>query len=95
MKITVTTTSQNLKDILTSSQLDQINVHTSERTGISDLLIQNKGSDAIYVEVWADATTTDSFEVISGEVLSIQDKDIQTINLIAWVENTDVRILNN
>lgn len=94
MLITVTTTSQTLQDILSASQISQI-VWTREGWEFN-YLIQNLGTQDIYLEFWAASTTTGWVKIAQDDTFSVSDKTLWDANLIAdGANNTNIRVISN
>jgi len=94
MKITVTTTSQTLKEAMWQTNFD---ILVSQKTNtIFQVNIQNLDTADIYIENWAAATVADWYKLTAWNEVQIVTKNLDQINLISnWTDATDVRIIWN
>lgn len=95
MKITVGTSSQSLADILTAEQKNYIAM--ANKDSKNDVLILNLDlTNAIYIEYTIAATTTNGFQIpANGGSYSVNNIDLEKLNIVAGSEVTDVRVLVN
>lgn len=94
MLLTVTTTSQNLLEMLTAAQKEQMNL--SRDSNVRKGVIQVLGEQPVYIENGADATVANSLMVLQNGVYEFEEVDLGDINLIAeGLSNSDVRLLLN
>lgn len=85
MKVTVTTTSSKLKDLLSSDNLSLIK-KMRKRTGFT-LTIQNLWTDNVYVSNGEDATITDS--ILVSPWYQGKDMLLSNIFLISLISETN------
>lgn len=90
MRITVTTTSQTLDDILTTQQKEIVNPSGSQNE--FDVELQNLGNDAIYLEFDAPAVAGQTTSISNSETVSFSIESLAQLNLIAAVENNSVNL---
>lgn len=69
MLITVTTSSQSLNAILSAGQLTNVNENTN---GVFRGVLQNLGSQDIYLEWRSAATTTDGIKVVQNNTYTFE-----------------------
>jgi hypothetical protein len=98
MKVTVTTTSTSLKDLLSTSDLDLV----KKRCGATDKItpymffLQVLGANDVYLEYYKDATVAESAKIANTSgTMSFALTDLQNANLIADGGSSEVRVLIN
>lgn len=92
MKITVTTSSQTFEEILSDNQEAQIKL---VRNGpLINFLIQNLHATSIlYIDFGAAAAVATGLKIVPGQTYNFSDINLNECNLIADVENNDIRII--
>lgn len=95
MKITVTTTSTSIKDLLWETAYAELIDDNVSEYREARLTIRNNGSSDIYLENKETATVSDGFPLKVDEYIEIEIQKVERLNLIAWVENTDIRLFNS
>lgn len=95
MKITVTTTSTSIKDLLWETAYAELIDDNASSYRESRLTIRNNGSSDIYLENKEDATVSDGFPLKVDEYIEIEIQKVERLNLIAEVENDDIRLFNS
>jgi len=94
MLITVTTTSQDLKTILSAWQ--EAIGETTRQDRVQKVLIQNLWAQTIYVDFWTDSAVASWIQILQNASFSFEDVELSDCNLIAdTTNNTDVRIIIN
>jgi len=94
MLITITTSNQTLKDILTSTQYNNVVNSVSWQEWFYNVAIQILWAQTIYADIWQAATVAAWLKVTTNDSLSLKVDQLAKINLIAsWSNNTDVRVL--
>ncbi len=91
---TVTTTSQNLSDILTTAQKEV--ARETEQHWLHRILIQNKWSVSVYIDFWLASTVSWWIDIAVNDSFSYQDINLADCHLISeWSDNSNVRIIIN
>lgn len=96
MKLTVTTTSQNLRnDILTPTQITQIE-KTKDWKQASQIIFQNLGTVNLHFSFGSTAIIWSSIKIIPEAFLTFDAIDLANINIISETStNTDVILEGN
>jgi len=97
MLLTVTTTSQNVKELVDAVNpeflSDLYNRREGKKIGGFQMTIQNTSGVDVYIEGGAiDATTTDSVLVADGQTYTCVDRP-QDLSLIVGAGTADVRFI--
>lgn len=96
MKITVTTTSTSIKDLLWPTKYEELIDDNVSEYREARLTIRNNGSTNIYLENKEDATISDGFPLLPDEGLEVNILKVDRLNLISeGVDNTDIRLFNS
>ena len=99
---TITTTNQTLGSLLSAGEkviaenTRKSNLAKSWGKSLHSVLIQNLGTQDIYIEFGAEATVAGWVKIIQNATFNFEDVTLTDCNLIAdGANNTDVRILIN
>ena len=91
MKITVTTASQTLAQIMWND-ITKLSSHRQPKD--FKINIQNLSVHDIYLENWETATVSNWYKLYAGSEVEIVTTNLLTLNLIAdWWTASDVRII--
>lgn len=71
MKVTITSTSQTLQQLLSATDYGILEAYYKQDSGGGGGIIRHVGVNRVYIETGKTATTTDSFWIDAEEVLSI------------------------
>ena len=89
MKITVGTTSQSLDSILSEPQHNVINWINSSSSGYSVLIMNEDMANTLYIELWDDATTSDSVPLKPWVSRTLTVDNLSLINLVSTLSISD------
>lgn len=93
MLISIPSANATLGSLLTKAQREQAELSAAEN-GVKHVLIQNTGANAVYVEVGASASTTNSAQIAASTgSLDFKAVNLDAVNVIAATAATSVRIL--
>ncbi len=98
MKVTATTTSTSVKDLLSASDLALVIKHCGATDKITPYMffLQVLGANDVYLEYYKDATVADSAKIANTTgTMSFALTDLQNAKLIADGGNSEVRVLIN
>jgi hypothetical protein len=96
MKITVTTSSQKLSDILSEAQTSQATASLNWQDWYFRINIQNLGAQDVYLEYGGDAAVLTGVKIAQWDNFSFADNNLWKLRLISdGANNTDVRLMIN
>ena len=93
MLISIPSSNATLGSLLTTAQREQAE-RSSAKNGVKNVLIQNTGTNAVYVEIGAAASTANSVQIAASTgSLDFKADNLDAVNVIAATAATSVRIL--
>lgn len=96
VKVTTTTSSTDLRSLLTTAGIDANSVFTPYGNGHEyhyEITLQNTSWSTIYVDRWSTATSSTSYALANNGTVTLQCQDLSDITLLASATTKDLIVI--